>query len=95
MAALEIRLDTSAFSAQCAELSEVLEGLPELVADGFLGRLHGLLSDGANCRLLPASVAGDHVGFLQLSIVGLDELIAAARGAQEFHGIGHGGSHAK
>lgn len=91
---LSIALDTDDVSALLADLLEALEGLPKLVQDGFLDRLDALLSDGGNSALRSAPGAGDNVRVLQLSIGGLDELIAAARSASQVDGTGHGGLHA-
>lgn len=95
MATLYIRLDAQEFVAQSEELLDALEGASKLVHDEFLCRLEALLSDGAECGLLSAPGAGDHVVVLKLFVPGLAELIASARSAKQLDGIGHGGSHAK
>jgi hypothetical protein len=63
------------------ELAVLLAQAPELIRQGFLDRLPGLLDGGLQLELVPAARAGEFVVVSRLPEVLRDELRAAAAGA--------------
>ena len=97
LATVQIQVDTAGLQSQIDQLLEALEGLPELVLDGFLGQLANLSDFGLETEDIPASGAGCLV--LRFRSVALAELRVAALRALDgdipkFLN-GHGGPHAK
>lgn len=88
---LQIRLDsTERVKARLDELSALLEQAPESAKDVLLGLFDGLTLDFRERRLPSTSVASDHVVVFDVSLSGIDELLAAARSAVQGNGIDHG-----
>lgn len=89
---MQVRFETEQIEARLAELSELLQGLPERVADGIRKRISdfpGQLVEFGPCEGFRAAGAGRSdmrvVCFRLFSPV-LDELCASARGAADLNG---------
>lgn len=102
MARLSVSLDARLLRRQLDDLAELACLLPKRRAQRFYRKALCLverlrLSEGSRCTGLPAGDAGDLR--LEVRILGMDELIAAAFRAAKRHfpkmDVGHGGSRAK
>ena len=79
------------FMVELESLFTRFEAVPESVRQEFLGLFEAFLAQLSNSRIEPASDARHGVGGLQLRLVGVAELRAAALRALDLHlGTAHG-----